>query len=811
MAGLGPSFGRGVMTNHWIDYRNADVIMALGSNPVENHPVSTTWIDIAIERGAKFIVVDPRFTRSASKAHLYAPIRPGADIAFLGGLINYTLQNKLYHEEYVLNYTNASFLIKPGYSFKDGIFSGYEAAKRKYDPASWAYQMSPPGPDKKTVPLQDKTLQNSKCVFQITKKHYARYTPEMVSKVCGMPEELFLAIAKTYCATGRPGKAGTILYAMGITQHSNGSQNCRAIALLQLLLGNMGIAGGGVNAQRGWSNVQGSTDMGLLFHLFTGYNPSPETAKHLTLKDYIEKETPKTGFWMNRPKFFISMLKAWWGNNATKENNFCYHYLPKRSANHSWIALFELMYAGKIKGLMCWGQNPSVVGPNANMENKALEKLNWLMVTDLFESETATFWKRPGADPSKIKTEVFLLPGCSFMEKEGSVTNSGRWLQYRWKVIEPLGDSKSDADIVNLLFQRVRALYQKDKEAVSPSPILRLNWDYGKTEVDIEKVVKEINGYTVANGKPVLNFTKLADDGSTACGNWIYSGIYPEEKKNLTKRRIREKEGIGLNSEWGYSWPLNRRIVYNRCSADPTGKPYNKEKWLVKWEGGKWVTRDVPDFGWKDAKTGEMIPPAKSAANPFIMQPEGKGRIFSPVGLADGPLPEHYEPYESPVKNLLSGTQNDPACKIWATPEVDKLAAVGSEEFPIICTTYRVVEHYQGGPTTRNIGWLNELMPELFVEMSVELAQAKRIKNGNKVKIISARGEIIAKACVTPRFKALQLNGKTVEVVGLPWHWGWAGLSTGDVANILTPHIGDANTMIPEYKAFLVNIERAVV
>jgi len=811
VAGLGPSFGRGVMTNHWIDYRNADVIMALGSNPVENHPVSTTWIDIAIEKGAKFIVVDPRFTRSASKAHLYAPIRPGADIAFLGGLINYTLQNKLYHEEYVLNYTNASFLIKPGYSFKDGIFSGYEAAKRKYDPASWAYQMSPPGPDKKTVPLQDKTLQNSKCVFQITKKHYARYTPEMVSKVCGMPEELFLAIAKTYCATGRPGKAGTILYAMGITQHSNGSQNCRAIALLQLLLGNMGIAGGGVNAQRGWSNVQGSTDMGLLFHLFTGYNPSPETAKHLTLKDYIEKETPKTGFWMNRPKFFISMLKAWWGNNATKENNFCYHYLPKRSANHSWIALFELMYAGKIKGLMCWGQNPSVVGPNANMENKALEKLNWLMVTDLFESETATFWKRPGADPSKIKTEVFLLPGCSFMEKEGSVTNSGRWLQYRWKVIEPLGDSKSDADIVNLLFQRVRALYQKDKEAVSPSPILRLNWDYGKTEVDIEKVVKEINGYTVANGKPVLNFTKLADDGSTACGNWIYSGIYPEEKKNLAKRRIREKEGIGLNSEWGYSWPLNRRIVYNRCSADPTGKPYNKEKWLVKWEGGKWVTRDVPDFGWKDAKTGEMIPPAKSAANPFIMQPEGKGRIFSPVGLADGPLPEHYEPYESPVKNLLSGTQNDPACKIWATPEVDKLAAVGSEEFPIICTTYRVVEHYQGGPTTRNIGWLNELMPELFVEMSVELAQAKRIKNGNKVKIISARGEIIAKACVTPRFKALQLNGKTVEVVGLPWHWGWAGLSTGDVANILTPHIGDANTMIPEYKAFLVNIERAVV
>ncbi len=811
MAGLGPSFGRGAMTNHWIDYRNADVILVLGSNTCENHPVSTTWIDEAMEKGGKLIVVDPRFTRTASKANIYAPLRPGTDIAFLGGLINYVLQNKLYHEEYLMNYSNVSFLVKPEYSFKDGIFSGYDKEKRKYDMATWGYQMSPPGPDGKTTPLQDKTLKDPNCVYQILKKHYARYTPDMVSKVCGMPKESFLEIAKVYATTGKPGKAGTVLYAMGITQHSNGSQNVRAISELQILLGNMGIAGGGVNAQRGEANVQGSTDYALLFHLVPGYMASPDKVLHPILSDYLTKETPKSGYWVNKPKFFVSLLKAWWGENATKENNFCYDYLPKKSANYSWIALFEAMYAGKIKGLSCWGENPAVSGPNSNLEVKALGNLDWLVVSDLFETETASFWKRPGVNPAEIKTEVFLLPACGSYEKEGSITNSGRWAQWRWKACPAVGESKSDLEMMNELFEEIRALYKKDAKAVFPEPIVKLNWDYGKGEPNQDKIVKEINGYTIADGKPVANFTKLADDGSTMCGNWIYSGIYPEDGKNLLKRRIREKEGIGLNSEWAFAWPVNRRIIYNRCSANPAGQPYNKDKWLVRWNDTekKWETRDVPDFGWKDAKTGEMIPPEKSAANPYIMQPEGKARLFTPVGMADGPMAEHYEPYESPVKNLLSGTQNDPAVKIWAA-DLDKLAPVASPEYPIIATTYRVVEHYQTGTLTRNLPWLAELMPNLFVEMSVELAQAKGIKNGDKVKVVSIRGEVEAIACVTPRLKAYQLNGKTVEVVGLPWHWGWATAAPGDVTNKITPHIGDANTMIPEYKAFLVDIKKEV-
>ncbi len=810
MAGLGPSFGRGAMTNHWIDYRNADVILVLGSNTCENHPVSTTWMDACMESGGKLIVVDPRFTRTASKANVYAPLRPGTDIAFIGGLINYILQNKLYHEEYVLNYSNASFLVKPEYSFKDGIFSGYNPEKRSYDMSSWGYQTET-GADGKTVNKQDKTLQDPNCVYQIFKKHYARYTPDMVSKISGMPKEKFLEIAKLYAATGKPGKAGTVLYAMGITQHSYGSQNVRALSELQILLGNMGIAGGGINAQRGEANVQGSTDYGLLFHLLTGYLNAPDKTAHPTYADYLAKETPKSGFKVNTPKWFNSLLKAWWGNNATKENNYCYDYLPKKSGNYSWIALFEALYARKIKGLSCWGENPAVSGPNSNLEVKALGNLDWLVVSDLFETETASFWKRPGANPADIKTEVFLLPACGSYEKEGSISNSGRWAQWRWKACPSVGESKSDLEMINELFEEIRALYKKDAKAIFPEPIVKLNWDYGKGEPNQDKIVKEINGYTIADGKPVANFTKLADDGSTMCGNWIYSGMYPEDGKNLLKRRIREKEGIGLNSEWAYAWPLNRRIIYNRCSANPAGQPYNKEKWLVRWNETekKWETRDVPDFGWKDAKTGEMITPDKSAANPYIMQPEGKSRLFSPAGMADGPMAEHYEPYESPVKNLLSNTQNDPAVKVW-NADLDKLAPVASTEYPIICSTYRVVEHYQTGTLTRNLPWLTELMPNLFVEMSVELAQAKGINNGDKVKITSIRGEVEAIACVTPRLKAYNINGKMIEMIGLPWHWGWATPAPGDVANKITPHIGDANTMIPEYKAFLVNIEKAV-
>lgn len=792
------------MTNQYNDIGNSDCVLIIGSNAAENHPISFKWVTRAMEKGAKLIVVDPRFTRSASLADVYAPMRSGTDIAFIGGIINYCLQNKLYHDEYVREYTTSSFLIKPEFSFKDGMFSGYNPAKRAYDKATWGYQTDAQG-----NPLRDKTLKDPNCVFQLMKKHYSRYTPEMVERICGTPKEKFLEVAKTYSATGKPGKSGTIMYAMGTTQHTYGSQNVASYAMLQLLLGNTGVAGGGVNALRGESNVQGSTDMALLFHIIPAYMSTPDKAAHPTFKDYIEKETPKAGYWKNKPKFFVSLLKAWWGDNAKKENDFCYSYMPKKSANYSWIKLFEAMYGGTIKGLLCWGQNPAVSGPHSTLERKALEKLDWMVMVDLWEHETADFWKRPGVNPADIKTEVFLLPASASFEKEGSISNSGRILQWRWKGAEPPGEAKDDLWMINRLMLEVRSLYAKDRKAVYPAPILQLTWDYGKDEPDINKVVKEINGYTVADGKPVVNFTKLADDGSTACGNWIYSGILPEEGKNLMKRRIAEKEGIGLNPEWAFAWPVNRRIIYNRASADPTGKPYNKDKWLVKWEDGKWVTRDVPDFGWKDATTGAMIPPEKSAAAPFIMLPEGCGRLFAP-GLADGPFPEHYEPYESPVKNALSKTQNDP-CAVLTKTDLDKLAGVGSAEFPIIATTYRVTEHWQGGAMTRNLPWLCELMPNVFVEMSKSLAGAKGIKNGEKVTIRTARGKITAIACVTDRFKPFKLNGKMVEEVGLPWHYGYSGIATDDSANVLTPHIGDANTAIPEYKAFLCNIEKGIV
>ncbi len=802
------------MTNHWTDIANADVILIIGSNAAENHPISFKWVTKAKEKGAKLIVVDPRFTRSAALADIYAPIRPGTNIAFFGGLFNYILRNKLYHEEYVVNYTNASFLIKPEYSFKDGMFSGYDKEKRKYDPATWGYQMSPPGPDGKTVPLRDKTLQDPNCVFQLLKKHYARYTPEMVEKICGTPKDAFLEVAKTYCATGKPGKAGTILYAMGQTQFTVGTQNIRAMAMLQLLLGNIGIAGGGVNALRGHSNVQGHCDMGILAHVLTGYNPIPLKEKHPTLKDYIEKETPKASYWVNRPKFLISVLKAFYGENATKENDFLYDYLPKVTTSgtlYSTIPIFEAIAAGKIKGLLCWGMNPLVVAANAGRKAEAMHNLDWLVAADIFETETATFWKRPGVSPANIKTEIFLLPTAARMEREGCFTNSGRLIQWGWKGANPPGEAKWDLSILNELYLTIKDLYKKDPKAVSPDPIVKLNWDYGRGEtLDVEKVTKEISGYTVADGKPVLNFTKLADDGSTACGSWIYSGIYPEDGKNLTKRRIAEKEGIGLNSEWGYAWPLNRRIVYNRCSADPTGKPYNKDKWLVRWNEAekKWETRDVPDFGWKDAKTGEMIPPEKSAAAPFIMvATETVGRLFGTV--ADGPLPEHYEPFESPVKNPLSPVQSNPAAKIWPA-EVDKLAPVGSPEYPFICSTYRISEQWHSGTITRNLPWLCELMPNLFAEISPELAQAKGIRNGDKVTIATPRGKIEAIACVSERIKALQVDGKKVEIVGLPWHWGWTGIAKGDVTNWLTPQVADPSVFMPETKVFLCNIEKAV-
>lgn len=792
VAALGETFGRGAMTNHWIDIRNSDCIMIIGSNAAENHPVSFKWVTAAIENnGATLISVDPRFTRTSSKAHIYAPIRSGTDIAFIGGLINYCLENQLYNKEYVTAYTNAAFVIDPKYSFHDGLFCDYDSKSRRYDRSAWRYQVDETGATRK-----DKDLKDPNCAFQLLKKHYARYDINTVCQTTGTPPDVFLKVAKAFCATGAKGKAATIMYAMGTTQHTNASQMIRSYAILQLLLGNIGVAGGGINALRGWSNVQGATDHCLLFHILPGYLKTPR-AEDKDLGTYLQHWTPQSSdpksinYWKNTPRFIVSLLKAFWGDAAKKENDFCYDYLPKISGDCSHISLFERMYDGGIKGMICLGENPAVSGPNVRMERKALEKLDWLVVADLWETETAAFWKGPEAKASEIKTEVFLLPAAASFEKKGSITNSGRWAQWRYEAINPPGDARSDLWIIDALYKRVRKIYE-EKGGVCSDPVNKLTWDYGRIP-DANRVAAEINGYDLATGKLLPSFGKLQDDGSTSAGNWLYCGSYTEDGNMMARRETADPTGIGLYSGWAWCWPMNRRILYNRASCDTKGQPWNNEKAVLRWTGKEWCG-DVPDYG--------KTTPPEQEAGAFIMKPEGHARIFG-MGLVDGPFPEHYEPRESPVSNILSRVQNNPTIKIWES----NMDQVGSpDDFPIVATTYRMSEHFLGGQMTRNLPWLVELVPDMFVEIGKELAQRKSIQSGDRVRVSSARGQVTGYALVTDRFKPFKLKERTCDEIGLVWHFGFIGLAKGDSANCLTPHVGDANTMIPEYKAFLCNI-----
>jgi len=790
------------MTNHWIDIKNSDCIMIIGSNPADNHPISFKWVTAAMENGAKLIHVDPRFTNTSAKADIYAPLRPGTDIAFIGGLINYILEKKLYNQEYIVEYTDAPFLVDENFAFNDGLFSGYDPETRQYDKSTWRYRNSEFGEY-----LKDKSLQDPYCVFQLLKKHFSRYDADTVCAITGMPKDIFLDVARTYGVTGAPDKAGTIMYAMGATQHTVGTQNVRSYAILQLLLGNIGMAGGGINALRGESNVQGSTDFGLLFHTLPGYLNLPEKGD-VDLKTYLEHWTPKSpnpeeiNYWKFTSRFMVSLLKAFWGDVAQKENDFCYNYLPKRSGNYSHVSMFEAMSEGKIEGLICFGQNPAVGGPNATMERQALAKLNWLVAIDLWETETASFWEDSDlAKASAIETEVFLLPAAASFEKEGSIINSGRWAQWRYKAVEPLGEAKSDLWILNALYLKIKELYEKEGGAY-PEPIINLNWDYGDDEPDVHQVTKEINGYDTKTGKQLPSFAELRDDGSTASGNWLYCGSYTEAGNMMMLRELDDSTEIGLYPRWAWCWPINRRILYNRASCDAQGKPNNPEKRVIWWTGTEW-TGDVPDYG-------KTILPEKNVG-PFIMTPEGRARLFG-KGLVDGPFPEHYEPLESPVKNLLSNVQNNPVINFSrsingsSTPVA--LTTEDIEKYPIIATTYRLTEHWQAGQMTRNSPWLVELRPKMFVEISKSLAEKKDIKSGDEVRVISARGEITAYANVTDSLKPFNINGTMYETIGLPWHYGFIGLATGCSANSLTHDIGDANTMIPEYKAFLCDIQR---
>jgi formate dehydrogenase major subunit len=800
------------MTNHWSDIQNSDCIMIIGSNAAENHPLSFKWVMKAIANGAKLISVDPRFTRTSSKAHYYGAIRSGTDITFIGGLMKYVLDNKLYQEDYIREYTDASFLINPDFGFADGLFSGFDAGKGAYDKSTWKYQMD--GDQVK----RDPTFQDPNCVLQHLKKHYAEYTPEKVEEVTGMPQKAFLEIAKVYCATGQPGTSATIMYAMGTTQHTYGTQNVRSYAMLQLLLGNIGVAGGGINALRGESNVQGSTDYALLFHILPGYLKTPR-ASNTSLAAYNEKWTPKTvggdmsaNWWQHTPKYIVSLLKAYWGEHATQANEFDYHFLPKLDEGtiYTHIGLFEAMYDGVIKGLFCFGQNPAVGGPNARKERKALERLDWLVAVDLWETDTMDFWKRPGVDPKGIDTEVFVLPAASSVEKEGSITNSGRWMQWRYKAAEPRGVAQSDLWILDKLHVALKRRYQQG--GVFPDPIVNLHWNYGGgLEPDVHMVAKECNGYAVRDyesggksfkaGDQVPSFVFLTDDGSTCSGNWLYCNSYTNDGNMAARRDNTDAlNGIGLYPQWAWCWPVNRRIIYNRASVDLKGKPWDSKRWVIRWnpdlKGGQggWEG-DVPDGGW--------APGTKYA---FIMKPHGHAQLFGD-GLADGPFPTHYEPLESPVKNTLYAQDKNPAIKIW---DADMDEVGDADKYPIVATTYRVVEHWQAGQMTRNLTWVSELMPDMFIEMSEELAKEKGIANGDRVRITTARGGISAYAVVTTRFRPFQINGKTVHQIGLPWHWGYSGIAIGESANMLTPHVGDANTMIPEYKAFLCDVAKEV-
>jgi formate dehydrogenase-N alpha subunit len=803
------------MTNHWTDVSNSDCILVIGANPAENHPASFKHIEHAMEKGSKLIVVDPRFNRSAAKADIFTHMRSGGDIAFIGGLIKYVIddieKNPLnYNLTYISEYTNAAHLLNPNFKGPadlNGLFSGYNETTRAYNKADWTYQF-----DSNSIPLKDKTLKDPNCVFQVMKKHFARYTPAKVEEISGVSQAKFNEIAPIFAATGKVGKSGTIMYAMGATQHTNGTQIIRGYAILQMLLANIGVTGGGINALRGESNVQGSTDYALLFNNLPGYLKQPlETDTTMTIfngapRSFTTATEPKSLNWLkNSPKYNVSLMKSFYGANAVAANEFGFHWLPKNDtgANYSWIPLFKNMFEGKIKGLTCFGMNPAVCGPNQTQTVQGLEKLEWLVVTELWETETANFWKRPGADPASIKTEVFLLPAACSYEKEGSVTNSSRWMQWRYKAVDPPGDAKDDNYMIIRLMQELRKLYNAETNAdlkLKAEPITKLDWPYNPEDPLLPHIVaKEINGYDLTTGKLAANFTGLREDGTTSCGNWLYSGSYNETGNLSARRDLNDAPfNVGLNSRWAWSWPLNRRIVYNRASVDLDGNPWDKQHPVIKWNGTTW-DGDVAD---------NAAPPLSQPTGvlPFIMTYEGVGRLWGP-GLTDGAFPEHYEPWESPVANAMNNNplaQFDPTFKIWEGG-LDKKG--DPSEFPIICTTFRVVEHWQAGGLSRNLPWLVELVPQPYVEISEGLAAEKGIKNGDMVKVSSARGSIELAAMVTKRIQPFTLSGKTIHQVAMPWHWGWAGLSTGPSANVLSPNAGDANTMIPESKAFLVKVE----
>lgn len=817
------------MTNHWVDIKNADLVLIMGGNAAEAHPCGFKWvIEAKHHNKAKLVVVDPRFTRSAAMADYYAPIRAGTDIAFLGGVVNYLLsQDKIQHE-YVKHYTNATFIVGEAYSFTDGIFSGYDEAKRAYSNASWAYEL-----DEQGFAKVDETMSNPRCVLQVMKTHFSRYTPEMVSKITGTPQDKFLKVCEHIASTAAPNKAMTIMYALGWTQHSQGSEMIRTAAIMQLLLGNIGVAGGGMNALRGHSNIQGLTDLGLLSNNLPGYLSLARDSEQ-DLDTYYKPRALKPlrpnqmSYWQNYPKFFVSLQKAWWGKAATAENQWAFHYLPKWDKLYDVLAAFELMNQGKLNGYICQGFNPVGSFPNKKKIVDGLSKLKFLVTIDPLVTETSEFWKNYGefndVKSEDIQTTVFRLPSTCFAEEDGSLTNSGRWLQWHWKGAQPPGQAKPDPEIIAELFTRLKAAYVKDGGAF-PDPIVNLSWPYKiPHSPSPEELAMEYNGKALADvlappdpkdpnappkvlakaGEQLAGFGQLRDDGSTACGCWIYSGAWTQAGNQMARRDNSDPWGIGQTLAWSWAWPANRRILYNAASSAPDGKPWDAKRKLVQWSGTAWGGSDVPDIR-PDANPGD-----ENRVQPFIMTAEGVARLFAPTGMAEGPLPEHYEPFESPLANNPLHPNNpkaraNPAARVY---KGDMEAFGTPKDFPYTATSYRLTEHFHYW--TKNVRTSAIIQPQQFVEIGEQLAKEKGIANGDMVKVSSKRGFIKAVAVVTKRIPQLQCDGKTVHTVGLPNHWGFVGVAKpGYLVNTLTPFVGDANTQTPEYKSFTVNIEKA--
>jgi formate dehydrogenase major subunit len=844
--GLGISFGRGGATTFQQDLANADCIVIMGSNMAECHPVGFQWVMEARERGATLIHVDPRFTRTSAMADVHVPIRVGSDIAFLGGLIHYILENERYFHDYVVHYTNAPAIL--GEEFQDtedldGLFSGYDPETGKYGPHTWQYEgmdgVVPAAGHKEifgepgagghgkvrgkhiTEVPRDKTLQHPRCVFQVLKRHYARYTPDVVSRICGVPPELFLKVAKTLCDNSGRERTSAFCYAVGWTQHSVGVQYIRAASIVQLLLGNIGRPGGGIMALRGHASIQGSSDIPTLYNLLPGYIPMPHAPDAQRLDQYLHNNESASGWWSEFPKYVVSLLKAYYGDAATKKNEWGFHWIPKLTGDHSHMTTVANMADGQVKGYFVMGENPVVGSMNGALQRKGLQKLEWLVVSDLTLTETAEFWRtapevvRGDVRPQEIQTEVFFIPAAAHTEKEGTFTNTQRLLQWHHKAVESPDEARSDLSFIFELGRRLKKLYASSKEE-KDRPIQALTWDYPtkgpREEPDAEAVLKEINGYTVADGELVRGFTELKDDGTTASGCWLYSGCFADGV-NQTARRKPGREQTWVASEWGWAWPANRRLLYNRASADPEGRPWSERKKYVWWDArqGRWTGEDVPDFiadrppSYR-AKKGDQGLDVISGDDPFIMQADGKGWLYAPSGMMDGPLPTHYEPLESPVRNFLYGQQCNPARHEWRRKDNPMHRAWGDPRYPYVATTYRLTEHHTAGGMSRWLSWLSELQPEMFVEVSPELAEEAGLENGGWCTVYTARGEIECRVLVTERLRPLQLDGQRVHQVGLPYHWGYTGRVQGDSTNDLIGFTADPNVSIQESKAFTCNV-----